>query len=76
MREGCGCRQKENHAKKRILHKFLRKSLPDYLDRITLKMRIGGDQRKFFFDTLRDQDSVEGIAVVMVKDPISGYGRG
>ena len=38
--------------------------LPDYLDIITPKLWIGSDQRKFFFDALRDQDPVEGITVV------------
>jgi len=61
---GRGRNQKENRAKKKMLHKFLSKSLPDYLDRITLKMRIGGHEWKFFLDTLRDQYPVEGIAVV------------
>jgi hypothetical protein len=27
-------------------------------------VRIGSDQRKFFFDTLRDQNAIEGVAVV------------
>ena len=27
-------------------------------------MRVGSDQRKFFFDALRNQDAVEWVAVV------------
>ena len=46
-------------------HKIpLREQLPDQLDRITIKVRIGRDQGKFFLDTLRDQDTVERVAVV------------
>jgi len=38
--------------------------LPDHIDRITLKYRIGSDQRKFFLDALRNQDAIEGIAMM------------
>src|SRR5580700_1967337 len=30
---------------------------PDHIDRITLKCRIGSDQRRFFPDALRNQDA-------------------
>jgi hypothetical protein len=64
--EGRGRSQEEKHKgnTKKMLHTFLRESLPDYLHRITLKVRIGSDEREFFFDALRDQDPVEGVAVV------------
>src|SRR5580658_6200532 len=38
--------------------------LPDHIDRITLKYRIGSDQRKFFLDALLNQDAIEGIAMM------------
>src|SRR5579872_496598 len=42
------------------LHKNrLRKQLPDYLDRITLKVRISSNRWKFFLDALRNQHAVE-----------------
>jgi|HubBroStandDraft_6_1064221.scaffolds.fasta_scaffold68413_1 hypothetical protein len=39
-------------------------SLPDHIDRITLKYRIGSDQRKFFLDASCNQDAIEGIAMM------------
>ena len=42
----------------------LPKQLPNHLDRITRKVRVGSDQREFFLDTLGDQHAVEWIAVM------------
>src|ERR1700722_607378 len=69
---GAGCCVNATEATKRKTARerqncfmaLLLKRLPDYLDRITLKVRIGSNQRKFFFDALRDQDEVERVAVV------------
>src|ERR1700731_388295 len=54
-------------TKERFIKAPRAKELPNHLDRITLKVRIGGDQRKFFLDTLCDQNAVKRIAVVKLQ---------